>query len=181
MKSIRFISAAVLVLIVAGCATAPPVVLKTVGPNPSGSANQAATGQLEVFSALDQTEPGGMSLSFPEGGSYWYGIQGEEGNRFGYQHTDYVIYNLDGRRVRHVLNTVNPYEPTPRVVTLPPGKYIVEAKARDAKRVRVPVEVEAGRMSKIHLDDNWKLPVNTPKDELVSLPSGSPVGWRAEP
>jgi hypothetical protein len=181
MKSIRFISAVALVFGIVGCATSPPVVLKTVGPNPSGSASQATTGQLEVFSALEQSEQEGMSLSFPEGGSYWHGIQGEEGNRFGYQHTDYVIDNMDGRRVKHVLNTVHPYEPTPRVVILPPGKYIVEAKARDAMRVRIPVEIEAGRTSKIHLDDNWKLPVNTPKDELVSLPSGSPVGWRAEP
>ena len=69
----------------------------------------------------------------------------------------------------------------PPVVALPPGRYIVEARATDARRVRVPVAIEAGRTSIIHLDDNWKVPVSTPKDELVSLPSGSPVGWRAEP
>jgi hypothetical protein len=129
---------------------------------------------------LEIQEPEDMSFFMADGGSAWCGAQGEENNGFEYQRTDYEVYDPDGHRIKHVVNTVRPCDLTPRVVTLAPGKYIVVAKARHASRVSVPVEIVAGRMSKIHLDENWKLPVNTPKDELVSLPSGSPVGWRAD-
>jgi hypothetical protein len=169
MKSIRLISAAAMVLGIVGCATPPPVELKAIGPNPESRSKQEATGRLEVFSALEPNgECDGSIL-------YW-----DMDRRILYQHTDYDIYNLDGRRVLHVLNTFRPRDLTPRVVALPPGKYIVVAKAREALRVKVPVDIGAGRTSKVHLDDNWEIPSNTPKDVLVSLPSGSPVGWRAE-
>jgi hypothetical protein len=164
MKSVRFFSAAAMVLGLAGCATAP-VVLAPVGPNPAGGERAASTGSLQVFSRMvqqsDDQNLGG------DGVSVWY------------QHADYDIYNARGQRVKHVDNSAGHYETAPRIVNLPPGSYMVAAEAEDAVRVRVPVKIERGRTSRIHLDDNWKPPATAPRDELVNMPSGSPVGWRA--
>jgi hypothetical protein len=123
-------------------------------------ADAQATGQLQVFSALERNDEGD--------------------NLDWYQHTDYSIYNMHGKRVMHVGNTVGHYEGAPRVVSLPPGRYIVAAEAKDALRVRVPVEIKRGRLSRIHLDDRWNLPPDTPTGRWVSMPSGAPVGWRAD-
>jgi hypothetical protein len=159
MKSIKYMAAAAMILGMAGCATSP-VVLAPVGPNPSARADKLAMGQLEVFSATEQNS--------------------DEYNHVWFQRTDYDIYNLSGGKVKHVFNAVALYKPAPRVVALPPGRYIVEAEGRDALRVKVPVEIERGRTSRIHLDDNWQPPATAPRDELVSMPSGSLVGWRAD-
>jgi hypothetical protein len=44
--------------------------------------------------------------------------------------------------------------------------------------VRVPVLIERGRTTRIHLDDRWNIPANTPRSEFVWMPAGVPVGWR---
>lgn len=164
MRNIRFFLAASMILGLAGCAS--PVILAPVGPNPVGRESVASMGALQVFTRVveqfdDQNQAG-------DGVSGWP------------QHSDYVIYNLHGKRVKHVYNSIGHYETAPRIVTLPPGRYIVAAEANETLRVRVPVEIERGRVSRIHLDNCWKPPGTTPKIELVSMPSGSPVGWRAD-
>ncbi|MGA2174487.1 MAG: hypothetical protein ABSH38_05845 [Verrucomicrobiota bacterium] len=164
MKIIRFFSVAAMFLGLAGCATSP-VVLAPVGPNPVGRESVASMGALQVFSRVversdDQNQGGDGTSGWP-------------------QHADYVIYNLHGKRVKHVGNTVGHYATAPLIVTLPPGRYIVAAEAEGALRVRVPVKIERGRISRIHLDGYWKPPASARRDELVSMPAGSFVGWRA--
>jgi hypothetical protein len=39
------------------------------------------------------------------------------------------------------------------------------------------VVIKAGRTTRVHLDDKWQPPADTPKDELVTMPDGKPVGW----
>ena len=95
------------------------------------------------------------------------------------QHTDYTIYNLQGDRVEHVFNPVGHYENAPSVTSLPPGKYMVVARAQGYLRVNVPVLIEAGRTTRVHLDARWHAPPNTPASELVQMPNGYQVGWRA--
>jgi hypothetical protein len=164
MKIIRFFSVAAMVLGLGGCATSP-VFLAPVGPNPDGRESVASKGALQVFSrVVEQSDDRN---------------QGGDGTSLWHQHADYDIYDLHGKRVKHVDNSVGHYETAPRVVTLPPGRYIVAAEAEEALRVRVPVRIERGRISRIHLDDYWKPPADARRDELVSMPSGSPVGWRA--
>jgi len=77
-------------------------------------------------------------------------------------------------------NTIGYYARAPRRVTLPAGRYLVKAQAKDYFWVDVPVIIERGQTTRVHLDDNWKLPAETPKTELVSFPNGNPVGWQAE-
>ena len=159
MKNINLILGAAVLTLMMGCASTP-VVLAPVGPNPVGVKSMDSQGDLQVFSGLvGRTE-------------------GE--NPTWYQHTDYYIYDLHGKMVRHVDNTIGYYAKAPSRVALPAGRYLVKAKANDFLWVAVPVTIEHGRTTRVHLADNWQIPADAPKSELVSMPNGNPIGWRAD-
>ena len=82
--------------------------------------------------------------------------------------------------MKHVGNAIGRYEQAPLEVALQPGNYIVRSRANDYLRVEVPVIIERGRTTRVHLDGDWKYPAGTQMRELVSLPDGNPVGWRAK-
>jgi hypothetical protein len=159
MKRVYYILGAGLVSLLTGCASTP-VALVPVGPNPAGIGSMASNGQLQVFSSL-----AGRS---------------EGDNPTWYQHTDYYIYSMQGKLMEHVDNTTGYYASTPPAIALAAGNYLVKAQAEDYLWVDVPVVIERGRTTRVHMDDNWKPPAATPKRELVSMPNGNPVGWRAE-
>lgn len=164
MKGFCIFLGAGMVSVLVGCATTP-VALAPVGPNPAGRERAVSKGELQVFSNL-----GEESDDQNQGGTdpVWY------------QHRDYNIYNLQGKLVKHVDNTIGHYEQAPRRVALPAGRYLVKAQAKDYLRVAVPVTIEPGRTTRVHLDDKWQLPADTPHRELVCLPNGDPAGWRTE-
>jgi len=125
----------------------------------------SATGELEVFSALQKCRDGNEFDVNPA----WY------------QHTDYTVYNLKRERIKHVFNTVGHYAEAPCLITLPSGEYLVQAQAQGYLRVTVPVVIEPGQTTRVHLDATWKPSTQSPKMQLVSTPSGYPVGWRPDP
>jgi len=160
MKSIYCILGAGLIALSVGCASTP-VALSPVGPDPAGVATRNSDGQLLVYSKL---------------------VGRTEGrNPTWHQHSDYYIYDLNGNLVKHVGNTIGYYERAPRPVPLPPGDYLVKARAQDYFWVQVPVTIERGRTTRVHLDDNWRIPSTTTARNLVTLPNGNPVGWSAQP
>jgi hypothetical protein len=159
MKGLRIIVGAAITSLLVGCSTTR-LVVAPVGPNPNGSPARIGGGQMEVFSAME--------------------AQSEGDNPTWYQHTDYYICDMHGNRVRHVYNTVGHYATAPRVISLPAGEYLVKAQAKDYAWVEVPAVVKPGQITKVHLDAAWKLPAGIPKSELVSVPEGYPVGWRAD-
>ena len=53
MKRVSIALGAGVALVAAGCSTAP-VALAPVGPNPDRSTRMTATGELQVFSALEE-------------------------------------------------------------------------------------------------------------------------------
>jgi hypothetical protein len=166
MKYLLFPLGMGLISLLAGCST-PSVVLAPVGPNPVGAASTASTGSLEVFSRVakqrdDQSQGG-------DGIPRWN------------QHTDYSVYDLQGKLVKHVENSSGHYAEAPERVALPTGRYLVKAQAKDYLWVEVPVTIERGRTTGVHLDDKWQPSADIPKAELVVTPKGNPVGWRAEP
>ena len=162
MKSVCMFMGAGLVSLLVGCSSTP-VALAPVGPNPAGSESMAPKGALQVFSSLaEQSEDQNQGSEDP----VWY------------QHTDYSIYDLHGKLVKRVDNTIGEYEQAPRRVALPAGRYLVKAQAKDYFWVEVPVTIERGRTTRVHLDDNWTLPSDT-AERKVSLPNGNPVGWSA--
>jgi len=64
-------------------------------------------------------------------------------------------------------------------VKIPTGNYKVVAESAAYGRVTVPVVVQAGKVTVIHLDRGWR-PVSTVSiNELVRLPDGEAVGWRS--
>ena len=96
-----------------------------------------------------------------------------------YQHSRYLVYNRLGKRLESVGNTVGYYAEMPRLISLPPGDYLVKAQAKGHWWVEVPVKIERGRTTRVHLDAAWQMPPGTSKSELVSIPAGYPIGWRA--
>jgi hypothetical protein len=156
--NVLIIWGAAVVLLFAGCSTVP-VAMAPVGPNPAQLPTASNSGQLEVFSALS----GRMEGNNPT----WY------------QHTDYYVCNSRGKELRRVDNSIGHYTQRPRIVTLPPGNYIIEARAKDVLSVEVPVLVKSGEITRVHLDGQWQPISGASKTELVFTPGGYPVGWSA--
>lgn len=165
MKSVHILLGAGLISLLAGCASSP-VAVAPVGPNPDGGPILAAGGELEVFSyQTEQSDNQNQGSRDPA----WH------------QHTDYYLYDQQHRLIKHVHNCVGHYETAPRRVALAAGRYFIQAQANDYLWVKVPVTIEAGRITKVHLDDQWRQPGNASVKQLVCLPNGYPVGWRAQP
>jgi hypothetical protein len=143
-----------------------PVTLAAVGPGPLASGSvTAGTGRLEVFSGLaEESDNQNQGSKDP----VWR------------QHTDYTLYDAQGKLVEHVDNTVGHYARAPRLVSLPAGNYTVKARASGGQWIEIPVVVESDRTTQVHLDKRWTLPSGTSKTEIVCAPEGYPVGWRAE-
>ncbi len=154
-----------LILLLVSCASPPPITLSAVGPGPfPGRTSSAGTGQLQVFSSLaEQSDDQNQGSTDPA----WY------------QHSDYNVYDATGKLVKHVDNATGHYSTSPRLVSLPAGSYTVRAQASEGGSVNVPVIIDMGRTTKVHLDENWRLPPAIPKTEIVCAPDGDPVGWRA--
>lgn len=150
MKTILVLMVAVLVSVLTGCSTTP-IAVAPVGPNPALSGNRVAEGTLQVFSNI---------------------IGHSEGNNPSwYQHANYYIYDLHGKLLKHVNNTIGYYESAPRLVALPAGTYLVKAPANDYYMwVNVPVTIKGGQTTRVHLDDKWNPPAGTPNG-LVTIHS----------
>jgi hypothetical protein len=163
MKSMCLFLGAGLVSVLVGCTSITPVAVAQVGPNPFGIRSKSSKGELQVFSCLTaQSDDQNQGSTDP----IWS------------QHTDYYIYDLRHKLIKHVDNTIGHYEEAPRVVALPAGTYLVKAHANDYFWVDVPVTIEPGRTTRVHLDDHWGMTGDAAK--LVSLPNGKPIGWRSE-
>lgn len=93
-------------------------------------------------------------------------------------HRSYVIRATDGAVLRTVENQSGPFGQDPEDVTLPPGRYTIDTSATNVGPVRVPVVIEQGHVTVVHLDgDAAADPV--PAATAVRLPDGSPIGARA--
>jgi hypothetical protein len=105
-------------------------------------------------------------------------------NEFLYEpaHTDYTIYNEGGRLLKRVRNARDRNDPEPTLVSLPPGRYQIQAEAEDyagTLEVRVPVVIQAGRTTVAHLSGGWKPQSQYTRNEVVRLPDGEIAGWLA--
>lgn len=167
MKKVLVITGVGLILLSAGCASVPvaSVALAPVGPNPMALRSASSQGSLEVFSRLSR-----RSDDLNQGSTYpvWY------------QHTDYYVCNLEGKVLKHVFNATGHYEQDPKIVNLPAGKYLVMARSTGDCWVKVPVTIDRGEITWVHLADNWTPPSYAEKAQIVKLPDGKPVGWGSE-
>jgi hypothetical protein len=147
-------------LLLAGCRS--PLVMQTpVGPEPFGRQTTGPGGQLLVYSAKE--------------------ARGDGDDPIYYQHSDYSIYDSRGKRVSHVGNSTGHFDEAPRLVRLPPGAYTVKARAECYDLVVVPVVIQSGRTTVVHLDKEWEPASSLQKTKLVNLPGGYVIGWSASP
>jgi hypothetical protein len=163
----------------AGCASTPNVAIREpVGPAPSGPEKASGQGYLEVYSAR-QKEPLAENLREWQ----WEYDMGDNALAYGLAHTSYIIRTENGSVLRYVPNSRNPTDSQPTVVTLPPGRYQVEAQAEEAGRqmvtVLLPVLIEPGKTTVAHLSGHWKPKVQFSDSDVVRLPDGQIAGWLA--
>jgi len=111
-----------------------------------------------VFSAEDFGTPGDELARYPSG--YW-------------------LYSAEGKRLKYISNRTGSRGPEPAKVSLPPGRYKVVARAASFGTVTVPVVLEAGKTTFVHLDGS-ELTGASPNStsEVVRLPDGLIIGWR---
>ena len=145
-------------VLVASCASAPPTIVhETIGPGPT-IVNEEHNGFLKVYSATESmADDDGFSLL---------------------RYTNYQIDAADGTLFKEVPN--DDQEPT-RVI-LPKGTYTVMAQSDTSGMVSVPVAIETGKTTVLHLEreKDWKdVAAGIRSADLVRLPNGQPIGFRA--
>jgi hypothetical protein len=164
MKKIMMIFwAGIAAVVVAGCASGGAAINTPVGPNPTAAKSDDANGILKVFSAKEKEDTVGFEFPYSE-------------------RTDYYIYDAQGNEVKGVHNNnQGEYGAVPKGIQLPPGHYKIKALAAVGlgEWVTVPVVVESGKTTEVHLNGQWKSPADAPGNELVYSPSGFPMGWKA--
>jgi len=104
------------------------------GPvRPSGLDYRAEVpqGYLEVYSATDEFDDGGVSY---------------------HAHSSYAIYTADGKIFKNVENHISRSDELPEIVTIPVGSYIVEARSDRDGYIRVAVVIKAGRRTTLNLE-----------------------------
>jgi hypothetical protein len=147
-----------IVPLLVSCAPAP-MTLAPVGPGAfAPPAFARGMGALQVYTEPEEYYEDDMSY-FP--------------------HTDYQLLTPDGKHLRRVWNHNTHEDETPAVVSLPPGRCVVRARAEFYGLVSVPVVVEPNKLTKVILQPGWSPGPNVSYSDLVQIPEGYFVGWRA--
>lgn len=167
MKAFFYLILGMIGVVLSGCVTGRSgLVLDTVGPAMSTpSTVNSSNGTLVVYSAYD------VNASFINR------------NSKSPVYSDYKILAADGRLLQRVRNNSGTILQDPVLVGLPSGKYQVIALANGYGRVMVPVSVEAGCRTILHLEGGGFWPDESAFNQTnaVCLPDGVIIGWRANP
>jgi hypothetical protein len=156
-----FLFGAVVASLQSSCAS-KPLALAPVGPDAGSQPLRMAQGRLQVFSATEKSIP-----------------FGSDDPTFFNLHTGYEIYDADGKSVKFVMNHASDQDEWPDTVGLAPGNYRILAASTWRGQVSVPVLIEQGKTTVVHLDNNWFPAKNAGSNSLVYLPNGEAVGWSA--
>ena len=160
-----------------GCASPSQLAIsRPVGPAPIGQGQGTGKSSLQVYSARVRAPVDVYKEEF-----FWNNDFGKNDFLYEPAHSDYTIYSQDGKIVQRVCNAQGPNDAEPAVVSLAPGTYKIEAKARDFGRVTIPVVIEPGKLTSVNLQ-RYRQPVSEPvaKTELVGLGNSRVLGWRAK-
>jgi hypothetical protein len=109
------------------------MVLETVTPENSAPRNTPAASALVVYTA-------------PDPHAHF------DGTPYHLYYSDYEVRSEDGALVRKVHNDSGSVIEGPVEVNLPAGKYRVHARANGYGWVTVPVLIEAGKVTTVHLE-----------------------------
>ncbi len=147
-----------LVPLLSAC-TLQPITLAPVGPGPfAQAATPPGSGQLQVYTKTEE---------------YW------DDDLSYFPHTDYQIYSATGKRLEQVWNHHDHEDEYPTLVTLQPGRYTVKAWAEGYGLVIVPISIQANLKTLVVLQPGWNPGQAVPATDLVRMPNGYDVGWRA--
>lgn len=159
-----------------GCASSEIRLAAPLGPRPGVAAEAENLGALEVFTAR---QPVVDDVNFEE----FFAGDGFLKDCEDPAHTDYTLCSQDGKSLRRVKNSTHPQDEQPNLLRLAPGNYRVRAQSEGPDGMRatvvVPVRIEAGRTTRVHLLAPWTPNQALAGGDLVRLPNGQPVGWRA--
>jgi hypothetical protein len=136
------------------------LVLDTAGPMPGQTAQTASgSGVLIVYSA------GKVNADF------------NTSDPSRQEYSDYKILDADKKLVKRVHNATENVLEAPVSVELPPGKYFVVARSNGYGIVTVPVVLETGLQTILHLD-GASSGSTVDQNSAVRLPDGEVVGWK---
>lgn len=178
MKHMRMIAVGGAMFWLAGCASAPKLVVKdTVGPAPTVASPGKGEGTLEIYSARTPVELDPNITAWR-----WNNDFGR--NEFlDTAHSDYTVYARNGDVLKRVRNSREKPEGAPTQLALPAGSYKVEAEAIDCHsarfKVQLTVVIEPGRTTVAHLAGNWSPQGKADETAWAKLPCGRVIGWRA--
>jgi hypothetical protein len=161
-KALSYCLLPALAVFLASCASTPhPNNLASVGPAPFAYPRSTPQGELLVYSALNTGAATDQNATT--------------------HHSDYWIELPDGQRFKYVNNSVSTFSADPQAVALAPGRYNIAARAVNSGMVKVPVTIEAGKTTAVHLDGSKPATSSKepPESDWVRLPNGLLVGWRA--
>ena len=148
-----------IILLLAGCVSTP-MTLAPVGPDAISRAVSGSNGYLQVFSATEKSMP------FASDDPTYFNL-----------HSGYDINDAAGKSVKFVPNHASNMDEWPDEVRLQAGKYNIVAESTCCGLVTVPVVVQQGKTTIVHLDRNWWPPSKTATNQLAFLPDGEAVGW----
>jgi len=135
-----------------------PVVLGPVGPAPLSLAARVPKGYLQIYTETETVQ---------EGDNMYY-----------YPHTDCSACANNGTLVTRVRSAIGRRDGNPAVAALPVGIYHVKALG-----LLVPVIIQRGKMTMVHLDGDWR--PDRPREEiededLVQTARDGAIGWRGK-
>lgn len=106
-----------------------------------------------------------------------------------YRHRNFTLLAPAGEVRQYVLNSDDPWDQTPALVSLPVGSYEIESRTLNGRIAAIPVVVEEGRTTNVYLDGSFPasvaqrdtsgaLPgVSAARGDYVTLPDGEIIGW----
>ncbi|MGA2656398.1 MAG: hypothetical protein ABSH34_02660 [Verrucomicrobiota bacterium] len=181
MKYANAVGMSAVVIWLAGCASAPKVVVQEpVGPCHGAPSEATKDGALQVYSARAKAD---VDLSMEEW--RWNNDFGKNQFLYAPSHTGFTLSLEGGKVLQHVSNARSLNDENPALVELPPGSYTVEAEAEEpggrAMTVVVPLVVRPGQTTAVHLEPGWKPSGELPDpNRLVRLADGRIIGCRAQ-
>jgi hypothetical protein len=158
MKSLGMLALVFIVSYTGACSSPQKLtVSEPVGP---GRSEVVRTGAVQVYTATEQHNDGDNTTYYP--------------------HTSYLVCDEQGQKIKYVANHVGTMDENPMLVDLPAGSYIIVGQAEGYGRVRIPMVIKPNRTTVLHLERGWKAPRNAQPSDLIRMPDGQPIGWRAE-
>jgi len=160
IAQLRFLTVIGIISLAGACST-QHALNTPVGPGPLGQTQSTANGFLTVYSLMK---------TYPIDEETWYRV-----------HTDYGVYDANGQRVMSVRNAASYHDPIPKTVELPAGNYTIQGWGDGYALYKVPVVIQAGRVTTVNLEANThQLFQGAKASDMVRAYDGIIVGWEAK-